>query len=313
MPIVAAAQTTDVSRLELVKSERDVRITLNGEPLATYVFADPAITRPYFAHVRAPGGTQVTRNQPPIAGQDLVDHPTFHPGIWLAFGDVSGADDWRLVAPVHNVSVEEGISAEGGAKFVARHEYHPPSETGHAICEELFVCEIKLMPQGYLIAWDSTFTSGSEFKFGDQEEMGLGLRVATPIRASRTAEAGVPAGNGEIRDAAGRVNEAGVWGQSADWCDYSGVIGGERVGMTIFCHPQNFRPSWFHARDRGLLVANAFGRAAFRQGEKSEVVVKPGESLRLRYGIFVHATPEGEAAPDLAEVYRQYVEFTAHD
>ena len=154
-----------------------------------------------------------------------------------------------------------------------------------------------------MLEWDSTFTSEREFTFGDQEEMGLGFRVATPLRASRTAEAGVPAGNGEIRDAEGRVNEAGVWGHSADWCDYSGEIDGQRVGMTIFCHPENFRPSWFHARDRGLLVANPFGRAAFHQGEPSSVVVKPGESFRLRYGILVHATPADGEPADIAAAY----------
>ena len=27
--------------------------------------------------------------------QDLDDHPTMHPGLWLAFGDINGADFWR--------------------------------------------------------------------------------------------------------------------------------------------------------------------------------------------------------------------------
>ena len=39
---------------------------------------------------------QVTRHHPPIEGQDRVDHGTFHPGIWMAFGDISGSDYWRL-------------------------------------------------------------------------------------------------------------------------------------------------------------------------------------------------------------------------
>ena len=69
--------------------------------------------------------------------------------------------------------------------------------------------------------------------------------------------------------------------------------------MTIFCHPENFRPSWFHARDYGLLAANPFGRAAFNKGEPSKVVVKPGESLRLRYGMLVHAGAARRATPDL--------------
>jgi hypothetical protein len=52
--------------------------------------------------------------------------------------------------------------------------------------------------------------------------------------------------------------------------------------------PKNFRRSWFHARDYGLLVANPFGRQAFTKGKPSQVVVKKGETLTLRFGVLVH-------------------------
>jgi hypothetical protein len=81
--------------------------------------------------------------------------------------------------------------------------------------------------------------------------------------------------------------------------------------MTVFCHPDNFRPSWFHARDYGFLAANAFGRAAFKKGEPSKVVVKPGEELRLRYGVLIHAS-DADERPDLSAAYQDYV-ATTHD
>jgi hypothetical protein len=37
-----------------------VRILVEGQPLATYVWRDPQILRPYFKDLRAPGGIQVT-------------------------------------------------------------------------------------------------------------------------------------------------------------------------------------------------------------------------------------------------------------
>jgi len=52
--------------------------------------------------------------------------------------------------------------------------------------------------------------------------------------------------------------------------------------------PANFRPSWWHNRDYGLMVANPFGREAMKQGAKSAVTVKRGESLRLRFGAVIH-------------------------
>jgi hypothetical protein len=51
---------------------------------------------------------------------------------------------------------------------------------------------------------------------------------------------------------------------------------------------RNFRESWWHNRDYGVFVANPFGRAAMKQGDRSSVAVAPGESLRLEFGALVH-------------------------
>ena len=166
---------------------------------------------------------------------------------------------------------------------------------------------VLVRPHGYLLLWDSTFYGAEEFYFGDQEEMGLGFRVATPLRVDTESTTNLSAGNGTIVDSEGRKNGGEIWGNAADWCDYSGTLDGHRIGITLFCHPDNFRPSWFHARDYGLLEANPFGRGAFGKGDKSKVVVKAGEELRLRYGVFVHAAAEGKEI-DLAAAYDNYLE-----
>ena len=119
--------------------------------------------------------------------------------------------------------------------------------------------------------------------------MGLGIRVATPLRV----EKGDGSHSARQRHDA-RLRRAARTAQRSAATRPIGAttaarIDGQHVGMTIFCHPDNFRPSWFHARDYGFLAANPFGRAAFRKGEPSKVVVKPGEKLRLRYGILIHA------------------------
>jgi hypothetical protein len=85
-------------------------------------------------------------------------------------------------------------------------------------------------------------------------------------------------------------------------------MAGQRVGMTIFGHPDNFRPSWFHSRDYGFVAANPFGRQAFGKGEASKVVVKPGEKLRLHYGILLHSGPQG-TTPDLKTAYADFLDL----
>jgi len=60
--------------------------------------------------------------------------------------------------------------------------------------------------------------------------------------------------------------------------------------------PENFRESWWHNRDYGLMVANPFGRAAMKQGEKSAITVRRGESLRLRFAAIIHDGVEWDRA-----------------
>jgi hypothetical protein len=66
-------------------------------------------------------------------------------------------------------------------------------------------------------------------------------------------------------------------------------VDGHRVGITLKADPANFRASWWHNRDYGLIVANPFGRAAMKQGGPSSVSVKRGESFRLRFAAAIHA------------------------
>lgn len=80
----------------------------------------------------------------------------------------------------------------------------------------------------------------------------------------------------------------------ADWCDYGGIA--------LMRDPKNFRRAWFHARDYGMLVANPFGRNAFTKGEKSSIVVRKGETFRLRLGVLIHSDKV-----DIGAVYKDWI------
>ena len=281
-----------------VQQEADrVLITNDGQPVAAYVFRDDKILRPYFANVHAPGGIQVTRNHPPVPKADATDHDTMHPGVWLAFGDLSGQDFWRNKARiVHERFVEPPAIRDGQVTFTAENTFQ--TANGDEVCKQTSRLTLAARPAGYLLIWEATFRPEQrDMVFGDQEEMGLGVRVATPVAVKQGAT---------IRDALGRRNEREVWGHSADWCDYSGTIAGRHAGITTMCDPRNFRPSWHHARDYGALVVNPFGQQAFRKGPVSKVVVKSGESFQLRYGVLLHAGP-ADAASDLQAAYADFV------
>ena len=296
---LTGAAAEDVPEVSFAQEPGGVRIAIAGKPFAVYVYQDDVIPRPYFCDVRAPSGTQVTRNHPPVMGQDIDDHPTYHPGIWLAFGDISGADFWRNTATVrHGGFVHEPKGGPGEGAFTVRNVYLDAS--GTETCQEVCRYTVLVRPEGYLLACDSEFSSDDrDFAFGDQEEMGLGVRVATPLAVKK---------GGSIVNSDGLRNESEAWGKQALWCDYSGEIDGRRVGITVIPDPGNFRRSWFHARDYGLLLANPFGRNAFTGGEKSAVAVKRGERFRLRFGVFVYSVRGTNG--DVSEAgYRDYLQL----
>jgi hypothetical protein len=178
------------------------------------------------------------------------------------------------------------------------------------VCREIFAREITLLGDGYLLQFGSSFSGAGRIAFGDQEEMGLGIRMATPLV--------VKGGSGMITNSEGGKNEVEVWGKQADWCDYSGIVerphlgpfpeaegGKRRVGILLIPHKDNFRRSWFHVRDYGLMVANPFGQNAFTKGEKSRVEVKPGEKLDLRFGVWIYAV-NADKRPDYASIAKEY-------
>jgi hypothetical protein len=253
--------------------ESHLLIKTNGSDFATYVWNDPSVKRPYFAHIRSSKGVQVTRNFPPVQGKDATDHATMHPGLWLAFGDISGVDFWRNKGVVrHARFVEDPVTDSQGGRFSVKNLYQMDGKT---FCEEVCRIGLQVRNHGNLIVWESKFSGKEAFTFGDQEEMGLGIRVATDLSVSK---------GGVITSSEGRKNEKQVWGRQADWCDYSGM----GIGVMLMPDPKNFRRSWFHARDYGLLVANPFGLQAFTKGKPSRIVVKKGETLTLRFGVLVH-------------------------
>jgi hypothetical protein len=269
-----------------------VDIQYAGGPVATYVYRDLKIHRPYFARLYAPGGVQVTRNFPPKEGTDPTDHAFLHPGLWLAFGDLNGQDFWRNRAVVRQGRfVEEPRATDDQVSFAVANEY---LADGHVLANEIARFTWLRRTNSFLLLWDSVFKPADQaLAFGDQEEMGLGVRVHTPLTVTK---------GGVIRNQTGAQNESATRGQITDWIDYFGQVDGRPAGVTLMAHPANFRPSWAHSRDYGLVVLNPFGREALTGGEKSVVRVAPGEELRLRFGVLLHSG----AAPDLAAIYQSF-------
>ncbi|HUQ71487.1 MAG TPA: DUF6807 family protein [Planctomycetaceae bacterium] len=290
------ASTVAAAEWSVARGDRQLDLRRDGTVIAIFVTKDDAVRRPYYHSVQTSSGKPVTRHYPPREGIDRTDHPTMHPGLWLAFGELGGVDFWRNKGLVEFVEFTAPPTATAdGVSFSARFRYR---DGDRIVCEETTRHTWRDTPRGVQLSWDSEFRATAPTAFGDQEEMGLGVRLATPLN--------VAGGTGQIVNSAGLENEPGVWGKTADWCAYTGVEGDRRIGLALFPHPGNFRPAWFHARNYGLLVANPFGRKAFTKGETSRVEFGPMQPLRLRFGVLIVEAPASSPV-DMARAFADYV------
>lgn len=292
-------QTSKIARAEppnfsVKQHDGHLQILSGDNTVGDFVFRDPQILQPHFRNVSAPGNFPVTRHHPPRAGQDATDHADMHPGIWLAFGDISGHDFWRNQGKIQHEKFTKVPAVENGVLSFAT-ECSFITKNLQTLARQQSHFRLQHAPTGYLLIWDSEiFPTMDGFYFGDQEEMGLGVRVATPITEKN---------GGQILSSSGDKTAKATWGRAYDWCDYSGPSQGQHIGIAIFSHPRNFRSSWWHNRDYGVFVANPFGSKALSQGVVSKIEVKKGESLRLTFGVLIHSSAKYSDV-DIPAAYR---------
>ncbi len=291
---------TSAGAFSVERDETELDISLDGQPIATYAFADPKVRRPFFYDLRTRDGRVVTRTYPPIAGVDLDDHATSHPGLWIAYDGINDQDFWRNKASVRFEAFDEGPSASDGLlRFAARFGLH--GEAGQRIGTQVSRFTFEARPEGWFLTWDERYHADrGELVFSDSEEMGLGVRVATSI---------IEKNGGLIRNSLGGRSAKETFAKEAVWSDYAAELDGQWAGVALFTDPRTFRGSYWHNRDYGLLLANPFGRKAYlRTPERNPTTVAAGEMLALRFGVLVHSGETATPKPVLDEIHEAFLD-----
>ena len=276
--------------VQLTERECRIEIKIGGQLVTNYHYQQ--ITRPVLYPVIGPFGHGVTRAFPmEDLPDDHKDHK-HHRSIWNAWGDVNGSNNWSEEEG-HGTVAHRAFDARGGGPvfgiIATRNDWLDKS--GKKLMEDRLVYRFYNLPSSMrLIETDVTFlATEGDVRFGDTKEGGVcSVRVAAPMEADR---------GGRIENAFGGVNEQETWGKRAHWCDYSGVVGGHKVGITVFDHPRSFRyPTYWHVRNYGLMTANPFGLSYFLNDKEADgsYVLAKGKSLAFRYAIFVHAGDASE-------------------
>lgn len=149
--------------------------------------------------------------------------------------------------------------------------------------------------------------SSGTVTFGDTKEGGLiAIRVASSMDAP---EAKRPDAPGMIENGYGGLQEAENWGKRAPWCDYSGPVDDEIVGVTMMDHPTNPRyPTHWHVRGYGLMGANPFGLHDFYKDtdtHRGDWTIPAYELRNFYYRVLIHRGNATEA--NVRERYHDFI------
>lgn len=298
--LISDDEGQEFSKVELKKMEGIVDVEIDGNLFTTYRFGEDVV-RPFLNPVIGPNGNSLTRELFDKTQQPDHDH-IHHRGILVAHGDVNGVDNWGEEEEhgfIRHNSFKGVISGQVYGKIVVENSWVSKEEK-KALTEIREMKFYNLQKCG-IIDFKIVFqaTEGDVF-FGDTKEGGiLSVRLATPMRADR---------QGRIENAYGAIGEQESWGKRSHWCDYSGPLNGEVVGLAVFDHPGNFRyPGYWHVRDYGLMTSNPFALSDYyndKSRDGSHTLGRGGE-LRFSYRVYIHrqAAKEGK----VAEAFHNYI------
>jgi methane monooxygenase PmoA-like len=256
--------------VQLAKHDYTLEVKIGDREFTTLHF-DKSQPKPYFSPVLAADGAQVSR---PLEHPE--DHP-HHKGIWCSIDEVNGIKFWAEKGKIENQSVAIIAMDDGMGRIkLVNHWLDAASKPLLIETTQVTIWANRLMAYDVrLAAADKAVT------FDDTKEGLFGIRVADSLRGKA---------GGKIVNAEGLQGEKGCWGQESKWVDYFGDVAGKTYGVTLIDHPQNFRKSRFHVRDYGLFTLSPFGQHAYTNGKlpPDPLVLEPGKSIRLRYGLYVH-------------------------
>ena len=237
-----------------------------------------------------------------VEGETTSDQ--HHRSLWLGFKLVNGYDYWENEFSYNNKnagkaitrSIDEIKSGDSSGVIAATIVWLSPS--GEPQIEEHRRMTISAEGKLRVIDCEIDLKAIVKTTFGDSKDGAFSVRVAESMAERK---------GGVITNSEGGRTMAQTWGKPASWVDYTGEVGGEKVGIALFEHPSSFHhPSRWHVRDYGLLAVNPFGANAFDKAlPVQNSVLDPGQTMPLRYRVIVHPAM---SPAEIEALYQKFVE-----
>lgn len=299
--LFAAAPAGAAETVTFTRQADRVRIEIGGRHFSDYLHA--GWPKPCLYPILDADGLSYTRDYPFKANPAEVPDHDWHRGVWFAHGLVNGHDLWRELPDkkTGRIILERILETRDGPAGLLRTRSRWESADGTALLTD--ETAVRIIREGNVTRLDyevHLLATHGPVTLGDTEEGTMAVRVNEALRVTHGKGKDKRAGTGRLVNANG---DTGVpaWGKRAAWVDYSGPLpSGQVIGIALLEHPANPRhPTWWHARDYGLLSANPFGRHDFEklkeQPHAGDLSLPAGGELVLRYRLVFHRGDEKAA------------------
>jgi hypothetical protein len=301
----AAGYSPDAGAIEVQTRREDGRVDvlIDGKLFTSYLYKGR--TKPVLYPVHGPDQVPMTRNFPLRDGVEgeAKDHP-HHESLWYTHGNVNGENFWllgkaKIEALGDPLVVTVTHDKVATATLNARNRWLAADGKPVLVDHTVITCTQEADGTRTL-DYDVTLTAPfGELTFADDKEGVMGIRTHPALQLK--ADKSTPQANGQAINSEGDKGKD-VWGKRAQWVAYWARVpkeNGPVYGVAIFDHPSNPRhPTYWHARDYGLIAANPFGVAHFTNQQKTqpklgEFKVPAGGRARFAYRfVFFKGDPE---------------------
>ncbi len=274
----------NASDISIVRENGKLIIRAGDDLFTQYIYKDAKRSKPVLYPVIGPLETPLTRKYPleeKSEGEES-DHP-HHASLWYTHGDVNGVDFWAIGKNKGKIIHQEFLEIKGNS-FTSSNFWKDGE--GKTICQDQRTLSFYEFDQNER-AIDIEITlmaTVEDLVLGDTKEGSMGIRMAPEFRLRGKVA------RGSCLNSEGIVGKS-IWGKRASWVSYWAKFDKQNMAISIFDHPSNPRhPTWWHARDYGLVAANPFGQHDFERKPKGtgDMKLSLGEKVSFKYGFLFH-------------------------
>ena len=288
--------------ISLQREAGKIHVRIAGQFFTSYHFEEKW-DKPFLHPVRALSGREVSRGWPVDPRPGESDDHIWHRGLFMGHDRINGVDFWRELGrdktgTLVPRSPPTASVSDGAARISAELDLLTPDGESLGAIRQGFT--FTRLGTSAVIDVEVTVRAdrGTALRMGDTEEGWVGFRFDDAFQQENGAT---------LMNSGGLVGTENIWGQRAEWVDYSTTLQGEKAGVALFDHPANpGHPTYWHARGYGLCTANPFGERSFTGDEARDgtMEVPEGGQIEFRYRLVVH--PGSALDAEIEQLYSEY-------